>query len=75
MEITWEVADGYVGKSRPQHTIINDEDLSECETVIEAMQIISDSIQEDFDNKITWCFRNHSNNISEIQSIINNKGE
>jgi len=71
MEISWEVEDGYVGKSRPQHTIIDDGDLSECETVDEAMQMINDSIQEDFDSNITWCFRNHDNNIKEIQAIIN----
>lgn len=54
MEIRWEVADGYVGKSRPQTTEIPDEELEACETEEERQQLIYDYVQDDFEQKITW---------------------
>ena len=54
MRVTWEVEDGYVGKSRPQFTDINDEELAECETEEEKQQLINDIVQSDFENSISW---------------------
>lgn len=54
MRITWEVEDGYVGKSRPQFTEIDDDELAECETGEEKEKLISSYIQEDFNNNISW---------------------
>lgn len=56
MEITWQVEDGYAGKSRPQHTKIDDQEIEECETKEEFENLITDSIQEDFELKITYYF-------------------
>lgn len=55
--IHWEVEDGYVGKSRPQHTNIPDEELDDCENEKERNQLIEDYVQEDFDQKITWYIK------------------
>ena len=30
MKVRWQVDDGYSGKSRPQETLIDDEELNEC---------------------------------------------
>ena len=54
MRVTWEVDDGYVGKSRPQHTEVPDDELAGCETDEERETLIDDYIQEDFDNRISW---------------------
>lgn len=54
MEVAWQVDDGYAGGSRPQHTTIDDEDLAACETDEEREQLINDSIQEDFEQRISW---------------------
>ncbi len=54
MRITWEVEDGYCGKSRPQHTEVDDEDLKECATDKEREALIQDAIQEDFTSRIAW---------------------
>jgi hypothetical protein len=54
MMVTWEVDDGYVGKARPQHTDIPDEELDECETEHEKDELIAQYVQGDFDNKISW---------------------
>jgi hypothetical protein len=59
MRVYWEVDDGYVGKSAPQYTDISDDDILECETDEEAMELITDSIQEDFNQKIRWYFRSN----------------
>lgn len=55
MRVTWEVEDGYCGKSRPQHTDIDDDELAECETDEDREQLIADYVQEDFEQNITWC--------------------
>lgn len=54
IDVVWEVCDGYVGKSRPQHSKIDisefDSDMSDAE--IE--QTILDYVQEDFEERISW---------------------
>ena len=54
MQITWEVEDGYIGKSRPQFTEIDDDDLSECSTDEEREEFIEQCVQEDFMSNISW---------------------
>jgi len=54
MRVTWEVEDGYVGKSRPHFFEIDDEELAECETEEERQQLIEDYVQTEFDNIISW---------------------
>ena len=54
MRVTWEVDDGYVGKGRPQHTEIPDDEIEDCETEEEKQELINQYVQEDFDNSITW---------------------
>lgn len=54
MIVRWQVDDGYAGGERPQSTEIDDEDLANLETDTEREDFIHDSIQEDFENKISW---------------------
>ncbi len=54
MKITWEVEDGYIGKSRPQHTEIDDDEISECDTEKEKEEFIAECIEEDFKQTISW---------------------
>ena len=53
MKITWEVEDGYCGKSRPQKTEIDDEALEGLNQE-EIENYIYDRVQEDFDQRISW---------------------
>ena len=55
MIITWEVEDGYCGKSRPQTTKIDDDELAEYETEEEKEEFIQNEIQNDFEQTIYWC--------------------
>ncbi len=53
MIITWEVDDGYDGKSRPQITEIEEIDFEGLEGY-EKEDFINDCVQEDFSQRITW---------------------
>ncbi len=53
MKITWAIDDGYVGL-RTKQTIINDDDLADCETEEERESLINDAIQSDFEQKVSW---------------------
>lgn len=54
MKVHWYVTDNYVGGDRPQVTEIDDDELAEY-TGEERDQYICDCVQEDFDNKISYC--------------------
>lgn len=52
IEVKWEVADGYAGKSRPQYTRICIADIMDCDCEQEVKTLIDDAIEEDFLRKI-----------------------
>lgn len=54
MIVTWEVEDGYVGKSAPHKTEIPDFVLDACENDQEKQTVIDEYVQEDFNQKISW---------------------
>ena len=58
MKARWEVEDGYVGKSRPQTTEIDDDAFMDAETEDELMQNVEAYVRDDFDNQISWAFSN-----------------
>ena len=55
MKVRWQVDDGYVG-GRPQSTEIDDDELEEYETEEDKQWFIDQCVQEDFEQKITWCY-------------------
>lgn len=54
MIVRWEVEDGYAGKSRPQETEVPDEELEELDEK-ERKELIWEYVQDDFDQRISWC--------------------
>jgi hypothetical protein len=54
IRVSWEVEDGYVGKSRPQHTDIPLSEFEDDMTAEEMEQTIDTAIQEDFEDRIAW---------------------
>ncbi len=56
IEVTWEVADGYAGRTRPQRTKISHTDIVDCDSEDEVKKLIEESIQEDFEQKISPDF-------------------
>ena len=52
IEVEWEVADGYAGKSRPQITRIRREEIESAIDEADVKEIIEQSIQSDFESKI-----------------------
>ena len=53
MIVTWQVDDGYVG-NRTKQTEIDDDELNDCETDEERETVISETIQEDFVQRVSW---------------------
>lgn len=49
IKVTWEVEDGYCGKSRPQYTYIDKVELDECRTEEERQNLIDTYVQEEYD--------------------------
>lgn len=54
MKIIYEVEDGYVGSSRPQHVKVDDFELLDCDTIDEALELINNAVQDDFEKKVSW---------------------
>lgn len=65
IKITWEADDGYAGGSAPQHVSIPVEEITECENEEEAMRVVRDAIQYDFETKVCATYDE-----DEIRAII-----
>ena len=70
MKIAWEVEDGYVGKSRPQSTNVPDDEIAECETVDEAMDLIHEYIRYDFDQRIAHGMTDHDEVEAAVKHLV-----
>lgn len=54
MKVRWQIEDGYVGKNRPQEFTIDDTELEDLSPE-EIDEYVNDSIQDAFEQKITWA--------------------
>lgn len=75
MEITWQIEDGYMGRSRPQHTSVDDDDILSYDTVDEAMEMIDQAVRDDFEQKISWYFKDRAGLQAEIEKLFESKEE
>lgn len=69
MKVSWEVDDGYIG-SRPQTTIVPDDEIRDCETKEEAQKLIEEYISEDFQQTISWGLRNIEDLDKNLKDLI-----
>jgi len=67
MKITWEVDDGYAGKSRPQHTEVPDDELEDL-TEEEQFALIEEYIRGDFEERISPCW-GHDRVVAELAEL------
>lgn len=63
----WEVEDGYAGRSRPQETEFDSDDVMEQQewdklSESEKQEFLNDAVQEDYDIEISWY-------INEIEKL------
>ena len=58
LKITWEVDDGYVGKSRPQFAIIPEDELEGYDDPEEREEFINEWVQDEFEMSIGWSITN-----------------
>lgn len=75
MKAIWEVDDGYAGKSRPQSTEIDEDWIKNSDNEDDAMEMIEQEVQEDFNDKIRWYFSNHEELVEEVRKILSDKEE
>jgi len=72
ISITWNVDDGYVGKSRPQNTEIDLSELVETlhyEGEESLRELIFDYVQEDFEQKVSF-FCDTDSLIEEVRANL-----
>lgn len=55
VEVMWEIEDGYAGPSRPQYAYIPHDELMDCSTTAEVLDLIGDYVKAAFDDRISWA--------------------
>lgn len=68
--VEWEVGDGYVGKSRPQSTLIDVEDFDADMTEGEMEDLVYQMVDDDFRQTITPDIGNMDTVIEQIQTAL-----
>ncbi len=58
MKVTWEVEDGLMGGGRPHSVEVPDDEITECSSVKDAMELVYQYILEDFNENVSpgICF-------------------
>ena len=65
VKFKWQILDGYSGSARPQHVVIDETEIIDCEDEEELLQIIESAVQGDFEQKV-----NPGWDDSEVQKVI-----
>lgn len=52
LKITWQAEDGYVGGGRPHSFNMDADDFDGCETIKEAMALVYEAVEADFQDKV-----------------------
>lgn len=74
-EAEWEVADGYVGKRRPQRSHLSLGDFEEDMDKADIEQAVLVQIQSDFEQQITWECNNLDELVDEIHDALQEQKE
>lgn len=69
-EVTWSVEDGYVGKDRPQTLYIDESDIDSEMDDDELKKMFWDSIDDDFNQKISSYSRDESAFLDWAHTVI-----
>ncbi len=75
MKVTWEVEDGYTGGARPQTTEIPDDEIASCDSLEDAMEMVHDYIQEDFENQVSAGLRRGDEVEAEVRKLLFSRPE
>ena len=68
--VTWYADDGYITGDRPKRTIIDPDDFEDCDTEDDVNEMLSQQIQEDFEQKVSWCTDNLEKHVAEIWTRV-----
>ena len=65
MKVTYYAADGYVGKDRPLHCTVSDEDILSADSNEEAFNLVDEAINESFQERVSCEY-----DVREIRQLI-----
>ena len=68
--VTWYADDGYTTGDRPMHTSIDPDDFEDCDTEDDVNEMISQQVQEDFEQKVCWCTDNLEKHVADIWARV-----
>lgn len=74
MEINWQVSDGYVG-NRPQSFEIDDDEILDCDSVEDAMELIEEMTREEFLKNISWNYDDEWEIRAEVEKLFAKKAK
>jgi hypothetical protein len=74
VKVTWQISDGYAGGARHHSVDIPDEEITECESIEDAMGLITDLVQDDFADKVSPHF-NHASVQLEVEALFSKTGQ
>jgi hypothetical protein len=75
MEIEWGVEDGFAGGDRPHSSEIDDADIEECGSLEEAMEMLDEYMQTEFEQAISWYYKDIDSVTSQVENILKNRTE
>ena len=75
MKVTWEVEDGYAGDARPQTTEIPDYEIESCDSLEEAMKLVYEYVQEDFESNISAGLRDGPTVEAALAELLRGVGD
>jgi hypothetical protein len=75
MTFTYQASDGYAGGSRPLHCKIPDQDILDCDSFEDAMEMIEEYIQEDFLQKVSASYDYEDIKAKVSELMRENSGE
>ena len=68
IKVRWEVDDGYAGGSRPQMCAVELDDFQHCDDESAVRDQLSEIIQDEFTNRISWFMKNEDEVVALIMA-------
>jgi hypothetical protein len=68
--ITWYADDGYVCGDRPKRIVCDPDDFVDCDSEESVNEMLSQCLQEEFEQKVSWCADNFDDHVKAIWARV-----
>jgi hypothetical protein len=75
IDVTWEADDGYAGGSAPQHLKVSTDDFFEDATIEQVKKQLSEMIQEDFEQTVSWHCKDFEEYAQQIFNALQQEAD